>query len=45
MGETVRFGPLMFRVLRLSGDGRIETMGMSIVPDAEPETNLQKKSP
>jgi cell volume regulation protein A len=35
MGETVRFGPLLFRVLRLSSDGRIEMMGMSIVPEDE----------
>lgn len=39
MGEVVRFGPLMFRVLRLSDNGRIEMVGMSIIPDDEVETN------
>jgi len=32
-GKSVRFGPLAFRVLRLAGDGRIEIVGMSILPD------------
>jgi cell volume regulation protein A len=34
VGDAVRFGPLTFRVLRLSRDGRIEMMGMSIVPES-----------
>jgi hypothetical protein len=32
-GKAVRFGPLAFRVLRLSSDGRIEIVGMSILPE------------
>lgn len=35
LGKAVRFGPLSFRVLRLAGDGRIEMVGMSILPEEE----------
>jgi cell volume regulation protein A len=35
LGESVRFGPLVLRVLRQSADGAIEMVGMSIQPEAE----------
>ena len=35
LGEAVRFGPLALRVLRLASDGRIEMVGMSILPEEE----------
>lgn len=31
LGDTVKLGPLQFRVLRLSADGKIEMVGMSIL--------------
>src|SRR5690606_36281416 len=33
VGEAVRFGPLTFRELRLSGDRRIELVGMSLLAE------------
>jgi cell volume regulation protein A len=33
LGQVVRLGPLALRVLRLSGDGDVEMVGMSILPD------------
>lgn len=35
IGETVKLGPLILRVLRLTSDGRIEMVGMSIVSEDE----------
>jgi cell volume regulation protein A len=42
IGEAVRFGPLMFRVLRLSGDNRIELIGMSLLAGEVEETHAQR---
>lgn len=33
LGETVRFGSLVLRVLRLTGDGHVEMVGMSILTE------------
>lgn len=35
VGEALTFGPLTFRVLRLSDDGRVEMVGMSLAPERE----------
>jgi cell volume regulation protein A len=35
VGEAVTFGPLTFRVLRLSDDGRVEMIGMSLAAENE----------
>jgi cell volume regulation protein A len=41
-GQAVQFGPLMFRVLRVSDDGRIEMIGMSLLPADEPHLPVKK---
>jgi len=35
-GSMIHMGPMVLRVLRLSSDGSIDTVGMSILPNAEP---------
>ena len=45
LGQTVRLGPLLFRVLRLAFDGRIEMVGMSIFFADDPiQTTVQESS-
>ncbi len=36
LGKAVRFGPIALRVLRHSGEGNIEIVGMAILPEDEP---------
>jgi cell volume regulation protein A len=44
VGEGVTFGPLMFRILRLSGDGQIEMVGMSLLPEKEEGVAVHQQS-
>lgn len=51
VGESVSFGPLTFRVLRLSNEGLVEMVGMSLLPMEEQivaaakETDAGKSTP